>query len=430
MSKKIFQIKIDTNVLNRLRDKINDENYISYNKQYKKYRAWDKICAIMDRLDDTVEFLNQLKLNTGKYRRSAFDFFDFMNNASVVVDCIKELTKIFNVPNDKIKNSTEIFNQRGRDNMGTDEKYFEYLRSLCSVHPVETSRHKRYQDNDFECSPYVIWNNGIIGFQSDCDIFAVVYTSKDKDISKKVEIYIRQIFRYVKTRVEFINDIIDEVDKYQKDIIASFVNTPIAREEEFEHYTDYLKNLDKEMKKRFGSELVYSFEYVIKLIELKLSNPYNEDKVNLYINAMKYAIKFEHNNIQNMSNNGFENNGLLYCEDNIETTLFAQLCYLNSGSTERYKYCYNLEKIRYLRYDSGEYNKRWAYVQLKNMSEFLNRYVSFEGVQGDFEHYVLVQTALYLECLENECLINKNIPNDLKYRNKLLSDKEFKEMIK
>ena len=80
MKNKIFQINIDTSVLRRLRDKVNENQNISYNKQYKKYRAWDKICAIMDRLDDTVDYLNQLKLNTGKYRRSAFDFYDFMNN--------------------------------------------------------------------------------------------------------------------------------------------------------------------------------------------------------------------------------------------------------------------------------------------------------------------------------------------------------------
>ena len=147
MDKNIFQINISTDVLKRLRDKINEEHYISYSKEFydknkKKHRAWDKICAIMDRLDDTVDYLNKLKLNTGKHRRSAFDFFDFMNEAAVVMDCITHLAKIFEVPDEEIETSTEIFNELGKDGKGTDKKYFEYLRSLCSVHPVETSRHK------------------------------------------------------------------------------------------------------------------------------------------------------------------------------------------------------------------------------------------------------------------------------------------------
>ena len=65
MNKNIFKINIDTSVLERLRDKINEQQNISYNKEYGKYRAWDKICAIMDRLDDTVDYLNKLELNTG-----------------------------------------------------------------------------------------------------------------------------------------------------------------------------------------------------------------------------------------------------------------------------------------------------------------------------------------------------------------------------
>lgn len=422
--KNTFKINLDTTILYRLRNKINEQNNISYNKIYGKFRAWDKICAIMDRLDDTVDFLNELKLNTGRYERSAFDFYEFMNNSSVIVDCIKELAKIFNVSDDKIKKSTNIFNRLGKDNKGTDEKYFEYLRSLCSVHPVETSRHKRYQDNDFECSPFVLWNNtGICN--DDYDIYAVVYTSKDECANKRVGIYMNQIFKYIETRLNFVNDIIDEIDKYQKKVIEDFINTPIKREEEFENYIEYLKNLDIEMKLRFGSDTWYRFEYVIRLLELKVSNPYNEDKINLYINALKYAIKFEHNNIQNMSNIGFENNGLLYNENKIETTLYIELQSPYSGSQETRKYGYNLEKIGYLNYDSGSSNKSWAYIQLKQASDFLERYVSFQGAQGDFEYYALVQTALYLDCLENKCLINKNIPNDLKYRKKLLSNNEL-----
>lgn len=178
---------------------MNEERNITYNKRFyyknnEEHRAWDKICAIMDRLDDTVNYLNGLKLNIGKYKRSAFDFYDFMNNASVVVDCVKELATIFDVSDDEIKKSTDIFNQAGNDGEGTDEKYFAYLRSLCSVHPVETSRHKRYQDNDFECSPFVSWNTGLISFNDECDIYAVVYTSKDEDSFKRVRIFISQIF--------------------------------------------------------------------------------------------------------------------------------------------------------------------------------------------------------------------------------------------
>ena len=419
MENKVFKIGLDTEILRKLRNKINEQKNISYNKMYGKYRAWDKICAIMNRLDDTVEYLNTIELNTGKYKRSAFDFFDFMNNASVVIDCVKELSKIFEVSDSEIKNSTNIFNKVGSDGNGTDEKYFEYLRSLCSVHPVETSRHKRYQDNDFECSPYVLWNNSLRLFNDDCDIYAVVYTSKDNESFKRVGIYIEQVFKYVEIRVNFIEKIIDYIDTYQKDMILKLKKQHIKNDTEFNSYIEYLTNLDEEAKDRYGDDHWYSFEYVIKLLQLKLSDSENENKMKLYINALKYAIKFEHNALQNMSNIGYENSGLKYSKENIETSLYIELYSPSSGSKEEIRYGYNIEKIQYLSYDSGDSNKDWAYVQLDEAREFFEKYVSFRNAKSDFEYYALVNLALYLDCLENDCIINKNIPNDLKYREKL-----------
>ena len=433
----VFKINLDTDVLMKLRNKVNDQRYISYEKtlyfkdkqnKYIKHRAWDKICAIMDRLDDTVNHLNGLELNAGRYKQSAFDFYEFMNNASVVVDCIKELIKIFDVPNDKIKRSTEIFDLLGSDGKGTDENYFEYLRSLCSVHPVETSRHKRYQANDFECSPYVLWNDRRIRWNDDCDIYAVVYTNKDGVTNKRVRIYISQIFEYVKTRLTFVAEITKAIDKYQKQVLSDLSSRPIKKEEEFDNYIDYLRTLDKELKERDGADNFSEFDFVIKLFELKLSNPLN-NMMNLYLNVLKYAIAFEHNRLQNMSYMGFKNNGLLHPECNIETSLYNELCSPHSGSAEQIKYSYNLEKISYLSYDSGHDNKQWAYIQLKKARIFLDKYVSFEGAKGDFEHYALVHLALYMDCLENKCLINKNIPNDLKYRSRVLSDEEWRKLI-
>ena len=427
----MFQIKINTQILRELREKINDEQNISYNKEYyhvvdrkkgkrKVFSAWDKICAIMDRLDDTVDYLNQLNLNTGKYKRSAFDFYDFINNASVVIDCIKELIEIFEVDDSEIKTSNNIFEQYGTDNKGTDEKYFEYLRSLCSVHPIETSHHRRYHDNDFECSPYVMWNDGTIWGNDDCDLYAVVYTSKDNEYSKRVKIYILQIFEYVKTRVNFIVNIIKAIESYQNKVILEFKNSHIKNIDEFDNYIDYLENLDNVAKERFGSEYWSKFDYIINLLKLKVSNYKNENKMKLYINALKYAVNFEYNALQNMSYVGFDNNGIINAKDNYETSLLSELYSLNSRSNEQKKYSYNFEKIHYLNYDSGNDNKNWAYVNLKQVSSFLERYVSFEGATGDFEHYALVQVALYLHCLENKCIVNDNIPNDLKYREKLL----------
>lgn len=434
-----MRIEINIEVLSSLRDAINREQNISYNKEFvmksrnKKdeiFCAWDKICAIMDRLDDTVEYLNKLELDTDKYDRSAFDFYNFMNNGAVVVDCIKALANIFEVDTNEIKTSSNIFNQLGSDEKGTDERYFEYLRSLCSVHPIETSRHKRYQENTFECSPYVVWNRGILSLSNEGDLYAKVYTSKEGEWGKNIPIYISQVFEYVKTRVEFISKIINKIEDYHSKIIDEFRNKKIKKKDEFEDYIDYLKNLEKESNERIGEGNWHSFEKIIQLLELDIVNLENKRKMNLYIEALKYAIEFQHNSLQNMSEKEFENNGLTYEEDNIETTLYYELYSPNSRSDEVRKYGYNIEKISYLSYDSGYSDRQWAYKQIEEAKGFFEKYITFEGEQGDFEYYVLCELALYLECLEKNCLINKNIPNDLKYRERLLTEKEVEELQK
>lgn len=431
MEPKIYQSNFDTTTLTVLRNKVNEQQYIIFNKLHNEKRAWDKICAIMDRLDDTVEYLNGLQLNTGKYKRSAFDFFEFINNAGVVVECILELATIFNVSTDKIKALTNIFNKPGNDGKGTDYGYFKYLRSLCSVHPVATDRHARFQDNEFECSPFVIWNNGLWfeeGKEINAELLAVVYTSIEGDSHKRVYIYINQIFEHLENWLKFVGEITDAINQYQKSIISEWKSTPIKKVGDFDNYIDYLKNLNKELDNRYGFESYYSFDYIIQLFNLNLSNPENQNKMNLYLTALKYAISFEHNRLQNMSYEGCENTGLKFTQENTETTLYSELHSLSS-SKEAIQYSYNWEKIEYLNYkEVAEADKQWAYEILKEALPFLENYVSFINAKGDFEHYALVQLALYLDCLENKCLININIPNKLKYRRRLLLDNEINEL--
>src|SRR5699024_1311924 len=111
-------------------------------------------------------------------------------------------------------------------------------------------------------------------------------TSKDNDSFKRIHIYINQIFEYVKRRVNFIENIIEHIEKYQQEIIEIFRNTPIKKEEVFESYIDYLRNLKKETEIRYGKDSFHEFNYLIELFDLPLSNTANEEKMNLYKNAL------------------------------------------------------------------------------------------------------------------------------------------------
>lgn len=429
----MFKIELNYQLASDLRNIVNEEQNISINKPLKinktsNQTAWDLLCAIMDRLQDTVYYINGLELNTGRHSRSAFDFFDFMNNASVIIDCVNELARIFEYDLSVENLSFSIFNKRGKDNNGTDRLYFEYLRSLCSVHPISTNRHARYQDNEFECSPFVVWNDRF-GYRNEGDLCAFVYTSRHEANTKMLMIHISEVFAYVEFRFNLISKIIYKIKEYHASEIDQFIQRRIKPKNEYESYIDYLHALIEESKERFGNDTIYELEFTIELLKLKISDPKNQSLYERYCNAFKHAIQFRHNALQNMSYQGYENSGIKYPERNIETTLLNELYSPCSHSEERQKYSYQIGKTSYLLYDSGGSNKHWARLMIQEGSSFFSKYISFNCMESDFELYALVHMALYQECLENKCSLNKNIPNDLKYRHMILSDDEYSNLI-
>lgn len=434
MKSEIFQIDLDCSIASELRNVVTSELNISLNMKqslkiadrHKEYFTWEASCAIMDRLEDTVQYLNGLKLNTGIHRRSAFDFFDFMNQASVIVDCIDMLADIYCISLAETNESTDIFNQPGSNSRGNDKKYFAYLRSLCSVHPIKTSRHRHtYQDSDFESSPYAIWNDGHIWADDDCDIHVIVYTNNKDMQLKRLGVKMQEIFQYVKFRYELLIGINTQIKKYHLQKKMAYANTLMKTENDFADYVDYLKYLKACAEERFGKNESYVLEYAIALFSLELSNHHNNQRLEKYINAVKYAIGFEHNALQNMSHQGFKNCGIEYPEANIETTLLIEIAYANSRGEERSKYHYNLEKIGYLNDDCDYYQRQEAYFMIEQAKTFFEKYIDFDKASSDFEHYALVNIALYFDCLNHKCMLNRNIPNDLKYRDQILTEEEL-----
>lgn len=420
MKKQKFRINMDLTIINKLRNTINENQNISINKEFskrigkdiKKFNSWDIVCAIMDRIKDTCEYLNTLELNTGEYTRSAFDFINFINNAMVVVDCVNDLANVYDVSFKNENKSTEIFKQIGKKGQGTDLKYFRYIRSLCSVHPNDTSRHSEYQDNDFECSPFVLWNNGI--YSDDNDIHIVVYTSEVDKFPKNINLKIKDIFNFINYRYGLIKKIISAIELYQQEIIAQFKNRRINQPEEFKNYIEYLEYLKKEQNERLGDGMSDLLDYAIKVFKVKLSNEKNVKCLEKYKNVIKYAITFIHNEIQSLTREGYKNSGI---KNNISNgTLLDLILYENNNTKEANEYSYNIQKLEHLNYDSGYQNRQWGYQMLNEMLPLLEKYVTFENVYDSDESYVLANIALYFNSLEVECELNANIPNDIMYR--------------
>jgi hypothetical protein len=94
-----IHFNFDIELAHELRDAINERQNLSIEKQHTQsnnkskitYIAWDRMCAIMDRLEDTINYVNQMELGRTVEGRSAFDFYEFINCSNIIIDCVKTM---------------------------------------------------------------------------------------------------------------------------------------------------------------------------------------------------------------------------------------------------------------------------------------------------------------------------------------------------
>ena len=212
MSDKVFKIKLNDELIEYFNETVSEHDHLSLQKTFegKRYRgvnAWDCICSCMDRIRSTVHYLNDMELAMSSRYGNAFNFMEFMNNSTVIIDAVDMLADIFSVSFSDEDAECRIFNQPGNDGEGSDKRYFQYLRSLCVVHPTDTSRHKRYQqDHDFLTCPYIRWNTGLFAVMvhDGADLHAKVYDNEPNSMGDYIPIYIPQVFDFVKYRYGLI----------------------------------------------------------------------------------------------------------------------------------------------------------------------------------------------------------------------------------
>lgn len=452
-----MKIKLDRQLNRKLRDKINGLENFSFNKtsEFKfpsdprgikrKGNAFNCICAALDRIDDLVEHCNELDLIQTK--EGTFALCDLFNYGQTLIDCITIIGNIYGVKYNS-SNDTSSFHQEGKDGKGNDEKYFKYLRSLCSVHPLGTNSHSEYQGDQPEWCPYINTGKSISGRWisihdetfKDADFIASVYRN-DSEFSKYIPIHTKQIFNYIKKRYKFINKIIKGIDNYNNTQIQYLKNKQISLPSEFATYDDYLKNLEKEIQIRVGR-----WEYQARIWRAVFKTHFDdelyEDALFAYQSALKSGISKVHNKLQAMdffdedwTCDAIEDRNIEALEDYyyeleklvylfpsyaVEDKINEDFSFINEPINvdclrmkemldiidTAIKSGANHEELKmYGRFLDGQYkvsNSEWARIQLKIMSPVLGKYITFNYYTNDWHLYLQTEIAKWLLLQDKE----------------------------
>lgn len=435
-----MRINLDLELNNELRKVINDNEILTEHlksafhhpnqkgREKKEVNAYNCLCATLDRIKDTVKHLNNLEIDN-ESEDGLYAFYDFLNYSQTLIDCIQIIGNIFNVT-DELKEEKHCF-KNIQNEKGTDEKYFKYLRSLCTIHPVETSYHADFQGKEPEWCPYVLSTNSIVSSlrkydDKKSDFIAVVYRN-DVEFSKRVPIYIEELFTYVQNRYTFIETITKKAEQYYSHEVNKLKEKHILLPEECEDYENYLKELAIAMEERYDTS--YDVKIWLAIIKTTYEDKEMQKKLDEYKSALRLAISIAHQQIQNMDydylslisltkeNNttikcfiGYEYetekvfklchgffiedynsdiNDLIYEKDCINENFMNQLLYVMD---EQIKAGLSHEELRNValiiddRYNINE--SEWSRLQLKIMENLYSEYVEFDYQLNDWRLYL------------------------------------------
>ena len=431
--------KFNLEQVEKLRDAMNEDTHQSTNKKNNygtkfSYFSWGRMCAAMDRIQNTLRYINDTPLCRSDSPLT-FDFLEFLNNQYVVIEGIKTMAQIFGVEDDKIAAVKDLHSAFNKPT--TDYIYFNYLRSLCSVHPVNTTFARGRDDfmgeNDIHTCPMVIWDNKVHLYNDDRDLTVIVYNGNKDDMCFDLPLFVYTFEIHMNNWLNLIPEIISAIQQYNAGEYEKLRQQTVQSLSDFNgDIVEYLRYLKKENTRRFGETQEYIFDRYIDIFSVKLSNVANEELVDKYRNAIRLSLDFLHNQMQSMSFDGYENTGLAEIPANTEFDLFSALYNPTRYRNGKFNDCgSHLYELRYLdkEYSYSIFNKQYARSRLEEIKPIINEYVVFSNTESDLETTILIETALYLNALEGENILNQNIPNHTNYRIKVLSAEEYLQLL-
>lgn len=387
---------LDEGLCEKLREAINASPIFRDDEKYNWH--FNLICAVMDRLDTSIKYLN----NHCNYPDSEEDFICFIVFSCMVVDGVKKL--IENVTQKKLQHESEkkFFKKYCMDapmccteeECPTDDRFFEHFRSLTFAHPYETNRNKVFREKfGMQVSPWVSANKYLFSLYHFSEPVGVkVYTEKkDEDgcDTKSIMVSFKDLKDYIASRYNEITVVIEWAKSTKNNTENEWKKIKINRAQQ---PTDILKEIKKLQEQRYQE--TYTIQEIISYVECEISDIRN-------LNAVCKYRKYIYSKIDALCDSVDELN--IAQQEDIESSMtYFPLANTHPG------FHYQIEKIfSYLRerndlVDPGS-DEEWGLKQALNFyNEFAYKWVYMDLNNMSYEEIrLLVIVACYLEAEKN-----------------------------
>ena len=380
-----MEVFLNPDVYREFRNAFNETPLFMYNEEYKT--CFNLFCAVTDRLESCIEYLN----GQAETPKTEEDFLSFVMFSCMVLDAVKHVLKQLDIEKiDKIDYFQNICLSKPlnieKHKCPTDDKFFEYLRSIMFAHPFETNRPKFFMKHEIQYSPWVIANNPATKFRGIKDGVGVrIYSNKFDEI-KDLIFSFDVLKKYIKSQYLLLDLATEKVKEIVSLKEIEWKKHKINRSLD---YLDILKEIKDILKLRH--EEYYDVETVIRYMGCKNTLKENLTSVERFkqgiieiipdlcdaIDSLNYEMATEkldyilHQRPWKMHSMANYQLGKIYCDLN-ETQIVS-------------KREWALEQVELF---SKEFAKKWVTIIPQEMS--------FDEIK------LLVTVSCYLEKIEQE----------------------------
>lgn len=380
-----MEVFLNPDVYREFRNAFNETPLFMYNEEYKT--CFNLFCAVTDRLESCIEYLN----GHAETPKTEEDFLSFVMFSCMVLDAVKHVLKQLDIEKiDKIDYFQNICLSKPlnieKHKCPTDDKFFEYLRSIMFAHPFETNRPKFFMKHEIQYSPWVIANNPATKFRGIKDGVGVrIYSNKFDEI-KDLIFSFDVLKKYIKSQYLLLDLATEKVKEIVSLKEIEWKKHKINRSLD---YLDILKEIKDILKLRH--EEYYDVETVIRYMGCKNTLKENLTSVERFkqgiieiipdlcdaIDSLNYEMATEkldyilHQRPWKMHSMANYQLGKIYCDLN-ETQIVS-------------KREWALEQVELF---SKEFAKKWVTI--------ISQEMSFDEIK------LLVTVSCYLEKIEQE----------------------------
>lgn len=354
---------INYNLIKAFRDKVNSNSYFTLHKYKNKNgkNHWNLICACMDWIDVSIDYLRNGKFETENINIMSMQVYTYISSVDIVWQSVQQLHRaIIDSKTIPFKGEKIIF--KDNELFKDDNEYFKHIRAVFGAHPVNLKdRNERW---------FASWPT--TGIYERFDFAVTLYSSEVESQDIVFGFRFDELKHFLQTRYDYLLVLQKEIDSqyenYKKEKSSHVINSS-------KNILEQLKILMDECEDRLDNDYYrYVIEEVLIIYEAKNTLDENKKITDEYKNELKKVV--------------------LELKDNLQRMRFKELKFdyiVNHRHPKEIHYSLSkiYECLRGTR-DDHMYN-----FYLKMISDYLREYVIINNNMSKKEIFMLIKTGLF-----------------------------------